>query len=102
MNRLSRIAALLGLLTLAPSLPAQAPTYPPPAEVRAAFQKLLDRPAVPLDPAPVSRRLMGNGHVVEDVTIAAETKADGSVERVPVRVVQLAQRAGAPAAAGRR
>lgn len=66
---------------------APIPQYPPPAEVRAAFRKLLDRPIVPADPQPVSRRAQGNGQAIEDLTIATDTKADGTPERVPMRFV---------------
>jgi len=62
------------------------PQYPPPAEVRAAFRKLLERPLVPADPRPVSRR-SENGRAIEDLTIATDTKGDGTPERVPIRLV---------------
>ena len=79
-------AALLVVEALAR---AQSPTpqYPPPAEVRAAFRKLLDRSVVPADPKGVGRRVQGNGQAIEDLTIATDTKADGTPERVPIRVV---------------
>jgi len=62
-----------------------------PAEVRAAFLKLLDRPRVSLDvrnelPEPDPK----TGHIVERLSFASEKKADGSVERVPVLVVRPA------------
>src|SRR5262249_20334167 len=70
-------------------LPAQAltPRYPQPDEVRAAFRKFLDRTVVPADPRPVSRRVQGDGQAIEDLTIATDTKADGTQERVPMRFV---------------
>jgi dienelactone hydrolase len=82
-------AATAFLLALSAFARAQAPTaqYPSPAEVRAAFRKLLDRPVVPADPRPVSRRVQGNGQAIEDLTIATDTKADDTPERVPVRLV---------------
>ncbi|MFO0811029.1 MAG: alpha/beta fold hydrolase [Gemmataceae bacterium] len=60
-------------------------SYPPPAEVRAAFLKLLDRPKVPLDVRP------GGGQPgFEELTFASERKADGTVERVPVLIARPA------------
>ncbi|HTK73820.1 MAG TPA: alpha/beta fold hydrolase [Gemmataceae bacterium] len=83
------VVARAALLILSVFAPAQSPLpqYPPPAEVRAAFRKLLDRPVVPADPKPVGRRVQGNGQTIEDLTIATETRADGTPERVPIRVV---------------
>jgi dienelactone hydrolase len=57
--------------------------YPPPAEVRAAFKKLLDRPAVPLD-AKKDESKVEDGLVWEHFTFASEKKLDGKEERVPV------------------
>jgi dienelactone hydrolase len=78
------------LLWLVPALvlaqPAS-PTYPPPAEVKAAFLKLLDRPRVPLDPR-VKETRSENGLVIETLSFASEKKTDGSVERVPVLLVR--------------
>lgn len=83
MIRLLSFALLLFLPTT--TLHAQ-PAYPPPAEVRAAFKKLLDRPQVDL--------AVREEKTVKDVTFhivyysfAAEKKADGTVERVPVLIV---------------
>src|SRR5262245_29214924 len=66
---------------------APIPPYPPPAEVRAAFRKLLDRPTVPADARLVGRRTEASGRTIEDLTIATETKTDGTSERVPIRLV---------------
>jgi dienelactone hydrolase len=68
--------------------------YPPPAEVKAAFLKLLDRPRVPLDPQtrPVERD--GADRAFEQVSIASERKADGSIERVPLLVARPEKPAG--------
>jgi dienelactone hydrolase len=77
------------LLFLAVPLAADEPkaSYPPPAEVRAAFLKLLDRPKVPLDvkaqPAKTDK-----GFVVETLSFASEKKADGKEERVPVLLLK--------------
>jgi pimeloyl-ACP methyl ester carboxylesterase len=81
------VAATLLVLDSFARAQAPAPQYPPPAEVRDAFRKLLDRPVVPADPKAVSRRVQANGQAIEDLTIATDTKADGSAERVPIRLV---------------
>jgi dienelactone hydrolase len=63
------------------------PSYPPPAEVRAAFHKLLDRPAVPLDVKVVDTKTE-NGLTTEKLSFATEKKADGGIERVPALLVR--------------
>ena len=63
------------------------PAYPPPAAVRAAFHKLLDRPAVPLD-VKVEETKTSDGLTTEHLSFASEKHADGKVERVPVLVVR--------------
>ncbi len=68
--------------------------YPPAAEVKAAFLKLLDRPKVPLDPKTRTRDTNSDGRVVEAVSIASERKSDGSVERVPLLIVRPANAKG--------
>jgi dienelactone hydrolase len=67
---------------------ADAPSDLPPAEVKAAFLKQIDRPRVPLDVKPVSLRKEGNGLVFERLSFASEKKADGTIERVPALVVR--------------
>ncbi len=90
-------ALLLALLAI---LPAQAPRpalpvgSPTPAEVKASFLKLLDRPKVAPDVRPGQTTLDPKGRVVETLSFASEKKADGSIERVPVLIVR-------PSAAGR-
>lgn len=69
-------------------------TAPPPAEVKAAFLKLLDRPRVPLDVRPRDRVIGQDGLVTERLSFASEKKGDGSVERVPVLLVKPARKAG--------
>lgn len=75
------------------------PGYPPPAEVRAAFLKLLDRPRVPLDPQKVliSPEDLPDGIGEESWTIAVERRADGEVERVPMLVVLPKEKGRHPA-----
>ena len=84
---------LFCLLSMPAALPAQKPAdslpaYPPPAEVKAAFLKMLDRPKV--DPAPrqISPPHTFGGIVTEHLSIATEKKADGSIERVPMLILR--------------
>src|SRR3954468_2565786 len=58
-----------------------------PAEVKASFEKLLDRPRVPLDVV-VEGVQTDKGLTTERLSFASEKKADGTVERVPVLVVR--------------
>lgn len=69
----------------------QTPDYPPPAKVKEAFLKLLDRPKVPLDPKIVSSTERKNGWELDHLSIASEKKADGSIERVPMIVLHPAK-----------
>jgi dienelactone hydrolase len=88
---LRRCLTLAVCVGLVPALFAQdKSSYPPPAEVKAAFLKLLDRPKVPLDPKVVDTK-MEDGLLVEHITIASEKKADGSEERVPILLVKPAK-----------
>lgn len=89
MNR-KMLTSWLVWLTIFTSVHADAskPSYPPPAEVKAAFRKVLDRPQVPLD-----IRMQGNatdkdGFHTERLAIASEKKADGNIERVPVLIIK--------------
>jgi dienelactone hydrolase len=67
--------------------------YPPPAEVRAAFHKLLDRPAVPLNVLAATPST-GDGLQIETLSFASEKKPDGKEERVPVLLVKPAKATG--------
>ncbi len=62
----------------------QLPKYPPPAEVRAAFLKMLDRPKVAADPKNYEPPKFERGFIIEHLSIASEGKADGTIERVPM------------------
>lgn len=89
-----RITLLLVLLL--PSV-AQAQNYPPPAEVKASFLKLLDRPKVPLDVQSIQGKVPAEikaSFQEEFETFASEKKADGSIERVPVLLVKPLDRKG--------
>ena len=65
----------------------EAVKYLPPAQVKAGFRKLLDRPKVPLDVKVASVKPL-DGMVLEQVTVASEKKASGAVERVPTIVLR--------------
>ncbi len=62
------------------------PKYADPADVRASFRKLLDRPRVALDAKITSSKTAADGTTLETLTFATEKKADGSIERVPTIV----------------
>jgi len=68
--------------------------YPPAAEVKRAFLKQLDRPRVALDPQSQKVEPAANGLLAEQVSIASERKADGSIERVPLLIVRPEKSAG--------
>ena len=70
-------------------------SYPPPAEVKAAFLKLLDRPKIALDPQITRIETLSSGFVAVYLTIATERKADGSIERSPSAVGAARQTGGA-------
>jgi dienelactone hydrolase len=85
-----QLRCCLVLLFIAPSARGgepKAPSYPPPAEVREAFRKLLDRPGVPLN-AKIHETKTENGLVTEHLSFATEKKVDGKEERVPVLLVR--------------
>jgi dienelactone hydrolase len=84
------IARLLALCLLAlaarPALAGRQPLFPD--EVRAAFKKQLDRPAVPLDIRKQSTKKDPDGNPLERLSIASEKKSNGKVERIPLLVVR--------------
>jgi dienelactone hydrolase len=63
------------------------PNYPPPAQVKAAFLKLLDRPRVDADVKSDGPRKLDDGFVREHLTFASEKKPDGAIERVPMLIL---------------
>lgn len=72
------------LFVLPQGLHAQdAVKYSAPADVRALFKKLLDRPKAPLDAKVASSKKSDDANLLEQITFASEKKADGTVERVP-------------------
>ena len=85
----------LALLVAGQTAPVETavPTTLPPREVKAAFLKLLDRPKVGLDVVMESQRT-ADGLTTERLSFAAEKKADGSIERVPVLVIRPESKEG--------
>jgi len=85
------VLGLIGLLLVAAQPRAQAPPDPTPtaiSEVRASFSRMLDRPRVPLDPRSHEVKPGHHGVVSERLDFAVETRADGSIERVPALVLR--------------
>jgi len=64
------------------------PGYPPPAQVRSSFLKLLDRPRIPADASKEEVRAYAPGWALEHLSIASEKKADGRTERVPILILR--------------
>jgi dienelactone hydrolase len=74
---------------VAPTESAAVERVKSPAETRAAFLNLLDRPKVPLDVKLDSSVADDkSGLVTERLSFASEKRADGDIERVPVLVVR--------------
>ena len=83
------LSAFLGLLLVTACAWAQdLPKYPPPAEVKAAFLKMLDRPKVAADPKVEETSRHASGWTLERLHIASENKADGRIERVPMLILR--------------
>ncbi len=89
--------AWLALLVAGQTAPVEtsASANLPPSEVKAAFLKLLDRPKVALDVVVESQKTE-DGLTTERLSFAAEKKADGSIERVPVLVIRPESKEGDP------
>jgi dienelactone hydrolase len=87
---------LLSILMVVPQpLCAQdAGKYSSPAQVKAGFLKLLDRPKVPLDVKMTASKNMDDGAVLETLNFASEKKADGAIERVPTIILRPAKTNG--------
>lgn len=81
---------LLSPATLLPEEPKRA--YPPPAEIKAAFLKLLDRPKVLFNVKVLETTRDDDGLVTEHLTFASEKKDGDEVERVPVLLVRPEKR----------
>ncbi|MBN9518003.1 acetylxylan esterase [bacterium] len=89
-----RTLALLAVALVAPLLPAQDRPPLAPADAKAAFLKLLDRPRVPADVREEQVPDTRNGLAYQAWSFASEKKADGTVERVPVLTVRPAKAEG--------
>ena len=88
-----RLTAWTWLLLMPAALPAQEKTaYPPPAEVKAAFLKLLDRPKVLFSVKQEEAKKDDDGLVWERLSFATEKKGDDEFERVPVLLVRPEKR----------
>ncbi len=72
-------------------------SYPPPAQVKAAFLKLLDRPKVDPDVKSDGAKKTADGFLLEHLTFASEKKADGTVERVPMLILKPEAKGKLPA-----
>jgi dienelactone hydrolase len=83
---IARLSALCVVAVASPALAARPPLFPD--EVRAAFKKQLDRPAVPLDIRKHGNKKDPDGNPLERISIASEKKASGKVERIPMLVVR--------------
>lgn len=85
---------IVGLVLLLPRpLVADQPPYPAPAEVKAAFLKLLDRPKVLFNIGDIETKREEGGFIAEHFSFASEKKPDGTLERVPVLLVRPEKRA---------
>jgi len=87
-------ATATGATAVSAGAPGELPKYPPPADVRKAFLKLLDRPRVESDPKELSPPHTENRLTTEHLSIATQRKADGSLERVPMLIVRPEKIAG--------
>src|SRR5437867_1952721 len=88
--RLFRSTAVALFCLIPVLLPAEAPkqSYPPAAEVKAAFLKLLDRPKVALDVQVHESKASDDGLITERISIATEQNPGGDFERVPILLVR--------------
>jgi dienelactone hydrolase len=83
------LLSLLGASQLVAAEPSdKVPPYPPPAEVKAAFLKLLDRPKIDPEPQTINSPRRTEGLITEHLSIATQRKADGSIERMPLLIIR--------------
>lgn len=83
-----RTLIFVALVAIPQFLHAQeVPKYAPPAEVRASFKKLLDRPKTDLDAKIASTTAVDVG-ILETLSFASEKKSGGDIERVPTIVLR--------------
>jgi dienelactone hydrolase len=99
MHRKLLSALLLAICTVGLAASAQQPgiKYRPPAEVKAAFLQMLDRPKVDADWKVALKSTEGEIKIWSG-DFASEKKPDGTLERVPVLIVKPANLKGKAAA----
>jgi len=88
------LSLALVLLVLGSARAEEPLSYPPPAQVKTAFLKLLDRPKVDPDIKSDGGKKFYDGFVIEHLTFASEKKADGTIERVPMLLLKPADAKG--------
>jgi alpha-beta hydrolase superfamily lysophospholipase len=81
----SLVVAASFVSTLASTAPGGEQT---PAEVKASFLKLLDRPKVPLEVRTTSTKAFQRDLTIERLSFASEKRADGEIERVPALLLR--------------
>ena len=69
------LSLLLFVIPFAPIRAEEPRNYPPPAQVKAAFLKLLDRPRIPLDPQTIANKPLDDGLIQEHLRFVSEKKA---------------------------
>jgi dienelactone hydrolase len=89
---MKRILPCLLLAFAAPLFAEEKPRLKPPAEVRAAFLKLLDRPRVLFNIQTIETMKDDDGLVWERFSFASEKREDGEHERVPVLIARPEKR----------
>ena len=89
------LASILAAIGALPDVRGQESVpYPPPAQVKAAFLKMLDRPKVDPDVKSDGGKKIDGGFVLEHLTFASQKNADGSLERVPMLILKPADAKG--------
>jgi dienelactone hydrolase len=93
-----RIYRFIPILVIVPALArADEPRLLSPAETKASFLKLLDRPKIDPDVKNLAPVKADDGFVAEHFSFASENKRDGSIERVPVLLIRPQKKAAYPA-----
>ena len=87
---------VLAVVLPLPLLSAQDKKPLAPADAKAAFRKLLDRPKVPADEKTEGDPVEKNGLTYTRWSFASEKKADGTIERVPCLTVAPSGKAATP------
>jgi predicted esterase len=93
-----RRLVIIAVCFLIPQLAsAQEIKYSAPADVRAAFKKLLDRPKVPLKASWDTSVRVDDGTLIQYGTLASEKKLDGTIERIPIYIKRPTVKGKVPA-----